>query len=451
MTITEPRDIAAKDIAMSQQGHLFRRKMTGFLPKAVSAQGVWITDEIGKTYLDAAGGCAVVNIGHGVKEVAEAIGTQALTLGYVNGTQFTHDSAESLAEALAPHLEATVKDPRCYFLMSGTDAVEASLKLARQYWVESGKLEKTIFISRSPSYHGCSLSTLSLSAREHYKIPYAPYMMHCERVLSPWGNGQDHQAVQALADTIERVGAHKIAAFIAEPISGSSTGAVVPDADYWPGIQELCHRHDILLIADEVMCGMGRTGKWLASEHFGLQADIVTLGKGLNGGYAPLSALVASGKIVNCLAEQGKNFLHAGTYSHTPVICSAGLATVRYLEEHQLVERCETMGALLHQRIQSLKRFPFIGKIHGRGLFAGVELLKDPASRTPFPRKDQFVERLVQNAFDLGLILWYNTGHVNGHDGDLIILAPPFIITEAELDQLMSRLITSLEGMEKQA
>jgi adenosylmethionine-8-amino-7-oxononanoate aminotransferase len=432
----------------STMNALFRRKLGVELPIAVSAQGCWLTDNSGKQYLDASGGCAVVNVGHGVQEIADAVSYQARTLPYVNGTQFSNTAAEDLAEALTPHLSTTVSDPRCYFLTTGSEAVEAAVKLARQVWVERGQPAKWHFISRIPGYHGNSLTGLALSSREHYKTPFAPMLMPSEKVPSPWGDGEDLQAAEALEKTILKVGAENVAAFIAEPIGGSSTGAVVPDQEYWPAVREICNRHNILLIADEVMSGMGRTGRWLASEHFNLQADIVTLGKGLNGGYAPLSAMIASGELVETLMQGSGQFLHAGTYTHTPVICAAGLATVRFLEAHSLVKRSAEMGEILHQKLQSLKTYPSVGKIRGKGLFAGVEFLQDPASRKPFPRSAKYTERLIKAAMQNGLILWPNVGHVNGEDGDLVILAPPFTITLEEIDMLVDRLSQTIATLE---
>jgi adenosylmethionine-8-amino-7-oxononanoate aminotransferase len=431
------------------QGPLFPRKLGTTLPQIASGRGVWLDDTEGRRYLDAAGGCAVVNVGHGVAEIAEAMAQQASTVAYVSGTQFGNAPANELAAALAPHLSRSVPDPRCYFLTTGTDAVEAALKLARQVWVARNRPTKQLFISRSPSYHGCSLATLSLSDRPHYKVPFSPYMMAAHTVPAPQGKGEDHRCVSQLATLIAELGPENIAAFVAEPVSGSSTGAVVPDPDYWPAIQALCAEHDILLIADEVMCGMGRTGRWLACEHFGLQPDIVTLGKGINGGYAPLSAMVAKGEWVETLAQAGQNFLHAGTYSHTPVICAAGLATVRYLETHQLVERSARLGAVLLEKLtEHLAPVATVGAIHGIGLFAGVTFWADAAHQVPFPRSEKFVERLVAAAMAEGLILWPNVGHVNGVDGDLVLIAPPFVITEEEIEQLCHRLVRALNRVE---
>lgn len=417
---------------------------------AVSAQGAWVVDETGKRYLDASGGCAVANIGHGIQEVAKALAQQAATLAYVNGTQFTNPAAEALAEALTPHLAPSLIDPRCYFMCTGSEAVEAALKFVRQIWVERGKPHKTHFISRNPSYHGNTLAGLSLSAREHYRVPFAPLLHDWHKIPAPRGEGQDLAAAQALEHLILELGAENVAGFIAEPIGGSSVGAVIPDEGYWETIQAICHRYQILFIADEVMCGMGRTGRWLASEHFDLQPDVVVLGKGINGGYAPLSALIARGALVDELAQGSGNFLHAGTYTHTPVMCAVGLATVQYLEQHQLVARSESFGREFHTQLrQALKSCASVSRINGVGLFAGIEFLRDPSRKTPFPRDLGFIEQLTQAAFNRGLIVWPNVGHINGHDGDLLILAPPFTLTQEELDWLMVRLVDSIQETEQ--
>ncbi|MBY0403481.1 MAG: aspartate aminotransferase family protein [Cyanobacteria bacterium] len=438
-----------------ESSHVFPRKFGVSLPCAVSAHGVWVYDAQGNAYLDASGGAAVVNVGHGVPEIVAAIATQASTLGYVNGTQFTHSAVNGLAEALTHHLEKTIPDPRFYFLCTGTDAVEAAMKLARQYWVLQGQPKRVHFISRSPSYHGCSLATLSLSDRPQYKAPFGPLMIPQPTIPAPWGDDQDLMCADALEHQILVLPPQSVAAFIAEPIGGSSTGAAVPSLAYWDKIQEICKKYQVLLIADEVMCGMGRTGTWLASEHFGLKPDVITLGKGLNGGYAPLSAMVASGALVNVFESHHADFLHAGTYSHTPVICAAGLATVRYLETQGLVQRSLEMGEILHQQLQGLKKFSFVGEIRGKGLFAGIEFWQDPTTKTPFPRDFKFVENLVKRAFAHGLVLWSNAGYlqaeIEGQErlGDLILLAPPFVITQDEIEMLVHRLEKTLTEISK--
>ncbi len=331
---------------------VFYRKLTRKFPRAVSARGSYIFDEDGKKYLDASGGAVVVNVGHGVRDIAEAVAAQIGELAYVNGTQFTHKPVEDLAAELAEILPGTLK--YSYFLSSGSEAIEACVKLSRQYWYEKGITTKWKIISRTPSYHGNTLTALSLSGREHYRKVYGPLLTDFPRIQAP--DNYRHPGCkactgEALEEEILKQGPETIAAFIAEPIIGSSAGAMVPTQEYYRRVLEICKKYDILLIADEVMAGMGRTGKWFSFQHFDFIPDIMALGKGLNGGAVPLSALVAKKEILDLLASTSGYFNHAQTYSHTPVICAVGVATVRYLKRNHLVERCAEMGEYFFQQL----------------------------------------------------------------------------------------------------
>jgi adenosylmethionine-8-amino-7-oxononanoate aminotransferase len=250
-----------------------------------------------------------------------------------------------------------------------------------------------------------------------------------------------------LEEEILKQGPESVAAFIAEPIIGSSAGAMVPTKEYYQRIIETCKKYDILFIADEVMAGMGRTGKWFSFQHYDFIPDIMALGKGINGGMVPLSAVVAKKKIVDLLAQTSGYFNHAQTYSHTPVICAVGLATVRYLKKNHLVERCAEMGEILFQRLSELKEYPVVGDIRGKGLMRAVEFVKDKSTKAAFPRSEKFAERLTEKAFQNGLILWPNVGNVDGTNGDLIMLAPPFTVTNDEITEIVTLLKKTLEQM----
>jgi adenosylmethionine-8-amino-7-oxononanoate aminotransferase len=428
--------------------HVFYRKLNRRYSCIEKGDGVYLYDADGKRYLDAAGGAMVANIGHGVAEIAEAVAAQMATIAYVNGNTFTNRAAEELAGELAEVLPQSVRFS--YFLSSGSEAIEASVKLARQYWYDRGRKSKWKIISRTPSYHGNTLTALSLSGREHYRTLYQPLLTDFPRIPAPDSyRHPDCEACtgEALEKEILKQGAENIAAFLSEPITGASAGAMVPTDDYYRRVVEICRRHDILFIADEVLTGIGRTGKWFACEHFNLKPDIMALGKGLSGGYAPLSAVVASEEIVAQLARSSGSFNHAQTYSHTPVICAAGLATVRYLKQHQLVERCQEMEQLFFSKLTRLRAFNVVGDIRGKGLLAGLEFVADPDTREPFPRAQKFAERLTDTAFRNGLILWPNVGHLERDDGaagDIVMLAPPFIITEKQIEELVTLLEESL-------
>jgi hypothetical protein len=248
-----------------------------------------------------------------------------------------------------------------------------------------------------------------------------------------------------LEEAIEELGPGNVAAFIAEPVGGSSTGASTPRPDYFKRVREICDRHDVLFVADEVLVGVGRTGTWWAIEPYDVTPDIMTFGKGISGGYAALSGIAAGQKIVDAIAEGSGSFVHAQTFSHHPVACAAGVATMRYLKKHKLVERCAEMGRVLHERIRLLGDLPHVGDVRGRGLLAGFEFVEDKASRAPFPRSVKFAERFADAALDAGFTVWPNVGHADGTSGDAALIAPPFIITEPEIDEIVGRFTKALE------
>jgi len=430
------------------ESRVFYRRLRRDYPLAVAADGCWIVDETGRRYLDAAGGAVVANLGHSLAEIADRVAAEIRTLGYVNGTQFTHVAVEELARELTSRLPGDLDF--AYFLASGSEAIEAAVKLARQVWVERGRAGKWKVISRRPSYHGNTLAALSLSGREAYRQIFGPLLTDFPRIPAPdsyrdpGGPGSTGEALEA---AILAAGAETVSAFLAEPIGGSSSGAMVPPEDYWPRVVEVCRRHDVLLIADEVMCGMGRTGRWTAGEHFGLVPDILVLGKGLNAGAVPLSALVARRPIVETLAAGSGAFNHAQTYSHHPALCAAGLATLHILSRERLVERVAGLEPTFFGRLQTLRAHPWVGDVRGKGLLAAVELVADRTTKRPFPRHERMAERLAERAFANGLVVWPNAGNVDGENGDLVMLAPPFTVDDEALGELVARLARSLEEL----
>jgi adenosylmethionine-8-amino-7-oxononanoate aminotransferase len=314
--------------------------------------------------------------------------------------------------------------------------------------VERGHASKWKVIARVPSYHGNTLVALALSAREHYRRVFGPLLPEFPRIPAPdpYRNpGGDEAAAEALAAEIERQDPATVAAFLAEPVGGSSSGAVTPDPGYWRRVVEICRRHDVLLVADEVMCGMGRTGRWFASEHYDLVPDVVVLGKGLNAGALPLSALLVRRPLLDTLARGSGAFNHAQTYSHHPALCAAGLATVRILERERLVERVAVLEPALRAGLDRLRAFPVVGDVRGKGFLFAVEFVADRATKRPFERSERFAERFAARAFENGLIVWPNAGNVGGAAGDLAMIAPPFTATEAELGEIVERLELTLE------
>ena len=439
--------------------HVFYRKLHRNLPTIVKGQGVWLYDAAGKRYLDGSGGAMVANVGHGVEEIAAAMGAQAATIAYVNGTQFTNEPVEELASMLARKAPQGID--KAYFLSSGSEAVEAALKLARQYHVERGETERRTVIARTPGYHGNTMLALSASARDHYRRFYGPWLVDVMMIEAPYpyrsgplGAKSPAMTGEALETAILKAGPGNVAAFIAEPIGGSSTGASAPPSGYYARIREICDRYGVLFIADEVLTGVGRTGKFFALEHFRsredarIVPDIITMGKGLNGGYAPLSALLVSSSIVDTIRNGSGDFQHAQTYSHHPLAASAAVATLRYIERHALVHRAAVMGAKLQESLRLAVAHgdgaALVGDVRGIGMLAAVELVQDVATKKPFPREVKAAETLLDCALENGLVLWPNVGQADGRDGDLVMIAPPFTISDGELGELCDRLTASL-------
>jgi adenosylmethionine-8-amino-7-oxononanoate aminotransferase len=427
------------------ESHVFYRKLTRQHPRIVRGEGCYLYDDTGKRYLDGCGGAYVVNVGHGVSEIAEALACQAGRVAYVSGTAFTHDAVEQLAQEIARLCPGDLD--LVYPLGSGSEAVEAALKLARQYWIESGRPGKHKVLAFAPSYHGNTLLALSASSREQYKATYREWLVQVVRAPAPYPyrcacSGRPPLCPVCNGDAIEeailRAGADSIAALIAEPVGGSSTGVSVPAADYWRRVHSICQRHDVLLVADEVLTGAGRTGTWSALEPYGVVPDIMVLGKGISGGYAALSLVVAPRRLVDVLARGSGSFLHAQTFSHHPTACAAGVATLEYLRRHRLIERCAAMGRVLHERLRELLALPCVGDVRGRGLLAGVEFVEDKTTRKPFPASVHFADAFAATALDLGLTVWPNAGQLPNGTGDLAMLAPPFIIDEDQIEAMVT-------------
>jgi adenosylmethionine-8-amino-7-oxononanoate aminotransferase len=433
-------------------GHVFYRALDRAMPLIVRGEGCWLYDDSGKRYLDGCGGAFVANLGHGLREIGDAVAAQMAKIAYVNGTAFTNEPAEALADELSA-LSPKGLD-HAYFLSSGSEAVECALKLARQYWAERGRAKKTKIIARSPGYHGNTLLALSASARPHYKKLYGSWLVPVPMIPAPYAyrcacaGAKDCPACSgsALEAAIVKEGADSVAAFIAEPIGGSSTGASVPRPDYYNRIREICDKHDVLFIADEVLCGAGRTGKWLAIEHYSpVLPDIITMGKGVSGGYVPLSVVLAGRKVLDAVAQGSGGLKHAQTFSHVPSIAAAGLAAVRYINKHKLVATAAKTGAALQQKLKTLAELPFVGDVRGIGMLAAVEFVADKKTKKAFARSVAFAETFAESARDCGLVVWPNVGQADGQDGDLVMIAPPFTISEAEIDELVARFSAALK------
>jgi len=433
-------------------GHVLYRRLDRPFPRIVRGEGCWLYDAAGRRYLDGSSGALVANLGHGNRELARAVGEQAGRLAYVSGLAFTHDPVEELAAELTALCPEGLD--KALFTCNGGDAVEAALKIARQFWVESGRPEKRKIVALVPSYHGNTLLALSVSARRHYREIFGDWLVDVVRTPAfyPYrcacGGGDGACATcsgAALEEALLREDPRTVAAFVAEPVGGASTGASVPGPGYWQRVREICDRHQVLFVADEVMVGAGRTGTWSALEPYGVAPDFQVYGKGISGGYAPLSATVTSRRILDVLAAGSGAPLHNQTFSQFPVSCAAGLAAIRALKAHGLIERSARMGEVLHRHLAGLRDHPLVGDVRGRGLFAGVELVEDRTTRKPFDRRLRVAETLADLAQAAGLVVWPGTGQADGTNGDLVLVGPPFIVSEDEIAELVRLLRLALD------
>jgi len=432
-------------------GHVFSRNLTSPLPRAVHAQGAWIEDEQGNRYLDASGGAIVVNIGHGRPEIAEAVREQILKCHYAHPTMFTTPVVENLADALVSHSPPGID--RYYFLSSGSEAIETAIKLARQIHIANGRPERVRLISRWKSYHGLTLGALAAMGRTSFREPFTPLLSDAVHMPPPYclrcSYGLRHpdcrlRCAMALEETIQNLGTGVVSAFLAETVSGASLAAYPPPPGYWKIIREICDRYQVLLIHDEVMCGMGRTGRWFASEHYSVAPDIVTLGKGLSGGAMAISAAGVQERHFQALLSSA-GFAHGGTYTHHPVAAAAALVTLDILEREKLVERAEELGRDLGFKLkEKIGGHPHVADIRGLGMFWGIELVKDKETLQPFPRKEQVTERLWQRLFERGIIVYRSTG-LAGIDGDALVIGPPFIVTEEDIQLLVEKVGSCVE------
>jgi adenosylmethionine-8-amino-7-oxononanoate aminotransferase len=420
-------------------------------PVAVRAEGVWVEDAAGRRYLDAAGGAIVGGIGHGDQVVAAAMAEQARRLAYVHGSAFTTEVLESYAAELA----AVVPMPRArvFPVSGGSEAVETALKLARSYHLARGEGERQVIVARRLSYHGNTRGALDASGRPRLRAPYEPWLGHTVHVPAvteyrcpcpghPAGCGAWHAA--ALDRTISDLGPHRVAAFIAEPIGGATTGAAVPPDDYWPAVAEVCHRHGVLLIADEVMTGFGRTGTWFAMDHWGIAPDIMVAAKGASSGYWPLGLCLASGEVHDTVLAGG-GFVHGLTFSHHVVGAAVGRAVLRRIRELGLVEAAAALGPqLLAALAAALEGESMVGDIRGRGLLAAVELVANRETKEPFPPGKRIIERVVAAARRRGLLVYSSKGCADGVAGDVVVLGPPLVITPEEIGLAAGRLAAAV-------
>ena len=437
----------------ADRGRVFRRSSLADPPVAVEAHGCTIRDSTGREYLDAAGGAIVVNVGHGRSEIAAAMADQAGRLAYAHGSAFTTEPLEAYAREVGPHLP--VDDPAIYPVSGGSEAIETALKLARAYHIARGEPDRWIVYARWGSYHGNTLGALDLSGRKPLRRPYEGWLGRFRHVSAaypyragdPGSNalGTAEELAAELDAAFQAVEPGTVAAFVAEPIVGATLAAAVPPNGYWPAIAEVCHRHGVLLIADEVMTGFGRTGRWFGLDHWGVRPDLLVAAKGATSGYWPFGFVAASGEIHDRVTD-GPGFVHGFTYSHAPVGAAVAREVLRILETESLVEASAAKGERLRTLLTStLGDHPAVGEIRGRGLMVGLELVADRETRAPFPRSAKVTEAVVRGARERGVLVYSGTGNANGLDGDTILLGPPFVVTDGELARIADALADAIE------
>jgi len=422
-------------------------------PVMVRGQGVYLYDASGREYLDAVGGISVVNVGHGVPEIIAAMREQAEKVAFVHGGSFANQAAGALCEELAAWAPPGMG--KIVLLSGGSEATETAMKLARQYHLERGRPRKYRIVSRWTSYHGNTIGALSMSGRTAWRRDFTPYLLNFPKVQPPYCYRCPYLASHpacgvACADELERVitleGADDIAAFIAEPVIGTSAAGVTPPPEYYPRIREICDRHDILFIADEVITGIGRTGKNFGIQHWGVVPDMITTAKALSSGYVPLAAVILHDRVYGAIAQGSGQMTQGFTYSGHPLSASVGLAVLKYLKAHQLVAQAGRIGAVLLRRLEELKRFPIVGDARGTGLILGLEFVADQASKRPFPPELGVTRRIVEATLAEGVMVVPGmSGMIDGRAGDHIQISPPYIFSEEHVERLVRALSVAIE------
>jgi adenosylmethionine-8-amino-7-oxononanoate aminotransferase len=440
---------------MPSNSALFPRNFRKSYPLAVRGDGCWIIDHTGRRYLDASGQAAVINIGHGVVEIGRAMAEQSSQLAFAHTTQFHSEPAEKLAQrilALAP--PNFRPGGRVYFTSGGSEATETAIKLARQFHLESGQSPRYRVVSRRQSYHGSSLGAMTVSGNVARRAPYQPLLAEWGHVAPcfcyhcPFDKEFPDCAIACANDLDNFLNSNdpaSVAAFIFEPVVGATLGASVPPQGYAQRIAEICRKHGILLIADEIMSGMGRTGKPFAIRHWNVEPDIILVGKGIASGYAPLGAVLVAPRVVAAFEHGSGTFQHGFTYQAHPVATAAGNAVLDYIESHNLFDRVQPASDGLRKELSALESHPNVGEIRGLGLLLGIEFVKNKSTREPFPRESNIAERLRRAALDQNVLTYPTQGCVDGLNGDHILLAPPFIISREESTQMAHALHSALQ------
>lgn len=434
--------------------HILHRQIGGNLPVAAGGTGIEIVDSTGKRYLDASGGAAVSCLGHGHPAVTAALHEQLDKLAYAHTGFFTTEVAEKLGNRLIE--DAPKGMSHVYLVSGGSEAIEASLKMARQYFTERGETGRRHVIARRQSYHGNTLGALAAGGNAWRRAPFSPLLIETHhidpcfayRFQQPGESDEAYglRAADLLEEKILELGAGTVMAFVAETVVGATSGAVPPAPGYFKRIREICNRHGVLLILDEVMCGMGRTGTLHACEQEGIAPDLMTIAKGLGGGYEPIGAVLLGKHIYEAFAEGSGFFQHGHTYMGHPMACAAGLAVQETIRRDNLLANVKTMGALLQRRLgERFGNHPHVGDIRGRGLFQAVELVEDRSTKEPFDPARKLHAKVKKAAMARGLMVYPMGGTIDGQRGDHVLLAPPFIVTAEQIGDIVDRLGSAID------
>ena len=438
----------------SNRDAVFHRQAGRDYPIASSGHGAYLIDSTGKEYLDAAGGVFVVNLGHGTKEVAEAMAAQAASFAFANTANFTSAAELEFAErltALAPE-----GFNKAWICTSGSQANETAIKLARSYHLMKGEAGRIQVVSRWNSYHGSSLGALSLTGHTARRAPFAPYLFSSPKIEPPYcyrcplnlsQSACGTACADLLDDTIRKTGTSNISAFILEVVSGGPLGALVAPDGYLSKVRAICDRHGILMIVDEVITGAGRTGMPLAIAHSGVVPDIITLAKGIGGGFVPVGAVLVHDRVFDIVEASGQPFRHGETFTGHSVAAAAGSAVLNIIARDGLVEQARLRGERLGAGLRSLANLSLVGDVRGIGLLWGIEIVADKVTKQPFSRAAGVAERIAAAAFEAGLIVIAGTGCADGEAGDTITLAPPFVVTESDIDLIISQLGKAIEAV----
>ena len=438
-----------------KKSHVVHRHLHHQPPLAVGGHGIYLTGANGQQYLDASGGAAVSCLGHGHPDVRAAMHAQLDELAYAHTSFFTTQVAEDLADLLVRHAPEGMD--QVYFVSGGSEAVEAALKLARQYFVEIGQPQRQHFIARRQSYHGNTLGALAVGGNAWRRAQFAPLLIDVEHVAPcyPYREQREDESPEQyglrlaaeLEDAIVRLGSDRVMAFVAETVGGATAGVLTAVPGYFKAVRAVCDRHGVLLILDEVMCGMGRTGTLHACEQEGVVPDLLTVAKGLGGGYQPIGAVLVQRKMVHAIAQGSGFFQHGHTYLGHAMACAAALAVQQVIERDGLLQRVQRGGQQLHGLLHHhFGEHPHVGDVRGRGYFWGVELVRERASKTPFDPAHKLHARIKAEAFARGLLVYPMGGTVDGRYGDHVLLAPPFITSDDELALIAERLHAAVDA-----